>query len=123
MAAARMDQMQQSITALQQSLTEVTQEVVNLRAAAATSSASLSALQATANTAWDAQAARMNALEKEIEEARDLIRQGGNQGPREHMWNLEHKGIFKEYAGDQKSYRSWAKRFSAPRAYFLHWRN
>ena len=113
MAAARMDQMQQAIAALQQSLTEVTQEVVNLRAAATTSSAGLQALRLTANTAWDAQAARMDALEKEIEEARALIGQGSNHGPREHLCNLEHKGTLKEYAGDQKSYRSWAKRFSA----------
>ena len=56
MAAARMDQLQQTIAALQQSLTEVTQEVVNLRAAATTSSANLTALQTTASTAWDAQA-------------------------------------------------------------------
>ena len=113
MAAARMDQMQQTIAALQQSLTEVTQEVVNLRAAATTSSTNLTALQTTANTAWDAQAQRMDALEKDIDETGALIGQGGIHGPGEHLWNLEHKGTLKEYSGDQKSYRSWLKRLSS----------
>ena len=47
-----MDQMQQIITALQLSLTEVTQELVNLRVTVTTSSTALTALQATANAAW-----------------------------------------------------------------------
>ena len=101
-----MDQMQQIINALQQSLTEVIQEVVSLRATVTTSGAALTALQATANAAWDTQATRMDTLEKELEDARALIAQGGNHGPKEHFWNLEHKGTLKEYSGDQKSYRS-----------------
>ena len=105
--------MQQTIAALQQSLTEVTRAVVNLRDTATANANNLSTLQATSNTAWDGHATRMDALEQDIEATRNLIGQGGNNGPREHMWNLEHKGTLKEYSGDQKSYRSWAKRLSA----------
>ena len=108
-----MDQMQQVITALQQSLTEVTQEVVNLRVTVTASGAAMIALQATANAAWDTQAARMDVLEKELEDARALIAQGGHREPKEHFWNLEHKGTPKEYSGDQKSCRPWARRLSA----------
>ena len=82
MAAARIDQMQQIITALQQSLTEVTQEVVNLRATVTTSGAVLIALQATANAAWDTQATRMDTLEEELENARALIARAATTAPR-----------------------------------------
>ena len=91
----------------------MTQEVVNLRATATASGAALTALQATANAAWDSQAQRMDTLEKELEDTRGLLAQVGNQGPREHFWNLEHKGTLKEYSGDQKSYRPWARRLTA----------
>ena len=108
-----MDQIQQIITALQQSLAEETQEVVNFRATVTTSGTALTALQATANTAWDTQATHMDALEKELEDARALIAQGGSHGPKDHFWNLEHKGTLKEYSGDQKSYHPWVRRLSA----------
>ena len=40
----------------------------------------------------------MNDLEKEIENARALIAQGGgNNSVKELYWNLEHKGTLKEY--------------------------
>ena len=111
MAAARMDQMQQIITALQLSLTEVTQEVHNLRATVTTSGTALTALQATANSAWTKQDDRMIELEKDIDETKKMLSQGGNV--KEFHWNLEHKGTLKEYSGDQKSYKTWARRFSA----------
>ena len=38
---------------------------------------------------------------------------GGAREERTEHWNLEHKGTVKEYGGDQKSYRQWAKRLSA----------
>ena len=103
--------MQQIITALQLSLTEVTQEVHNLRATVTTSGTALTALQATANSAWTKQDNRMNEFEKEIEETKKMLSQGGNA--KEFHWNLEHKGTLKEYSGDQKSYKTWARRFSA----------
>ena len=56
---------------------------------------------------------RMNDLEKEIENARTLIAQGGGSSVKELYWNLEHKGTLKEYSGDPKSYKAWARRFSA----------
>ena len=104
MAAARMEQL---IAALQMSLTEVTQEVVNLRATVVTNANALTALQATANSAWARQDDRMNYLEKEIEEAKKMQGQGTNV--KEFHWNLEHKGTLKEYAGDPKAYRQWAR--------------
>ena len=103
--------MEQLVAALQLSLTEVTQEVVNLRATVATNEQAMTALQATANSAWTRQDSRMNILEKEIEEAKRMQGQGNNV--KEFHWNLEHKGTLKEYAGDSKAYRPWARRFSA----------
>ena len=109
-----MDQMNQILTAVQQSMTEVTQEVVNLRATVTANGTAMAALQATANAAWDAQKTRMDDIEKDLEEAQSQIRRGGGvREERTENWNLEHKGTVKEYGGDQKSYRQWAKRLSA----------
>ena len=94
--------MEQLVAALQVSLTEVTQEVVNFRATVTTTEQAINALQGTANAAWTRQDSRMNVLEKEIEEARKM--QGQGSSVKEFHWNLEHKGTLKEYAGDSKAY-------------------
>ena len=103
--------MEQLVAALQVSLTEVTQEVVNIRATVTATEQAMNAWQGTANAAWTRQDSRMNILEKEIEEAKRMQGQGNNV--KEFHWNLEHKGTLKEYAGDTKAYRAWARRFSA----------
>ena len=68
MTAARMDHMQGVIDALRQSLTEMTIEVVNFRAAVTSNIGTMANLNATANAASDAQAKRMDDLENGLQE-------------------------------------------------------
>ncbi len=97
--ANRMDQMQSTIEALRVSLSEVTAEVISLRAAANASATQIATLTATSTAAWEGLTARANQTESDVTDVQGQIRQGGGQGdggsrePRE--WELLHKGDHK----------------------------
>ena len=108
-------QIQQMVLALQQSLVELTQEVQQLKAKTETSTGGLASLKATSEAAWGGITARIDAAEKIVTEVKGQMHSQGaaphqGDGPR---WNLEHKGALKEYNGDKKTYRPWAKKVMA----------
>ena len=114
---ATIQQMQGVIAALQQSLIDVTQEAVNLRALTTQNRGAIEHLTQTSMQTWGAQAARIDTVENDLNDAQAQIRRGGGGGgggdrePRE--WNLLHKGDVDKYAGDRKTYKTWARRVVA----------
>ena len=114
-AQATIQQMQGVMATLQQALTDVTQEAVNLRALATQNRAAYESLQQTSMQTWTAQSTRMDALEQEIQDAQAQIRRsGGGGGTREPRdWNMVHKGDVDKYGGDRKTYKSWARKVIA----------
>ena len=107
-------QMSNMITALQQAIIDLTTEVGAVKANLNTTATSLHTLNGTSNTSWGDLTTRLDDIEKEITEMQAKM-QIGNHGAssKPHYWNLEHKGTLKEYAGDRKAYRPWAKKVAA----------
>ena len=106
-AAATIQQMQGVIAVLQQQLTDVTQETVNLRALVAQNRTAVEALTATSTQSWSTQTARIDSLETELGDAQAQIRRGGGGAgePREPKeWNLLHKGDVDKFIGDAYGY-------------------
>ena len=115
-ATATIQQMQGVIAVLQQQLTDVTQETVNLRALVAQNRTAVKALTATSTQSWSTQTARIDSLETELGDAQAQIRRGGGGAgePREPKeWNLLHKGDVDKYNGDRKQYRQWSRKLAA----------
>ena len=116
--AMAQQQMQQMLMSLQQSLMELTQEMQQMKVKVDASTDGLATLEATSEGAWGSLTKRLDEANAEITEAQSQIRRGGggggghrdDDGPR---WNLEHKGTLKEYGGDKKAYRPWAKKVMA----------
>ena len=102
------------ITALQQAIIDLTTEVGAVKANLNTTATSLHTLNGTSNTSWGDLTTRLDDIEKEITEMQAKM-QIGNHGAssKPHYWNFEHKGTLKEYAGDRKAYRPWAKKVAA----------
>ena len=119
----RMDQMNQLITVLQGAMTDATQEIVNLRTTVSDTSNMAINLKNTSDAAWTSQTAKISQIENDLQDAKrnidttfqDLKTQiGANQhSPNRNFWSLEHKGTLKEFAGDKKLYKSWAKKVKA----------
>ena len=107
-------QMQQMIMTLQQSLVELTGEVQQMKVTTEASASGLFNLTQKSNDAWERIAKRIDDAEAGIADVQGQVRRGGgghhDDGPR---WNLEHKGTLKEYSGDKKNYRPWAKKVMA----------
>ena len=110
-----MDNMQSVNDGFRQSLTEMTIEVVNLRAAVSSNTRASGSLSATANAAWDSQAKRIDELEKDTEDVQGQVRRGSgpNRDEDGSRWNLPYKGELKEYSGDKKTYRACAGKVAA----------
>jgi hypothetical protein len=114
-----MQQMQATIEALRASLTEVTTEVVKLRASADASAAQIASLTSSSKDAWEGLTARVDQTESDITDVQGHIRRGGGPGdggvrerePRE--WDLMHKGDLKEFNGDKKVYKAWTEKVHA----------
>ncbi len=75
---------QATIEALRAPLTEVTTEVISLRAAANASATAVANLTATCNTAWDGLSARADQIESDIPDVQGQIRRGGGPGDDAH---------------------------------------
>ena len=105
-------QMANMITALQQTIVELTTEVGIVKTNLNTTAASLQALSGTSNTSWGNLSQRIDDIDTDIADLQTKT-QGGNNGTRTFHWNLEHKGTLKDYAGDRKAYRPWAKKVAA----------
>ena len=107
--ANRMDQMQSTIEALRVSLTEVTTEVISLRAAANASASQIATLTATSTSAWEGLTARADQTESDVTDVQGLIRRGGRPGDGgqrfDREWGLAHKGDLKEFSGKKQQYR------------------
>ena len=110
-----MDQMRATIDALRGSLTEVTTEVISLRAAANASATAIANLTATSNSALGGHATRMDQIDSDITDVQGHVRRGGGVevSSYEREWDLLHKGDFKEFNGDKKLYRAWVKKAQA----------
>ena len=119
-AAATIQQMQSVIAALQQQLTDVTQETVNLRTLVAQNRTAVESLTATSTQSWATQSARLDSLENDLGDTQAQVRRSGGAGgggggdarePKE--WNLLHKGDVDKYSGDRKQYRAWSRKLIA----------
>ena len=107
-------QMQNMIMGLQQSLVDLTNEVQQLKTKGEATATGLTTLTNTSTNAWAGIVKRLDDAGAEIENVKNKIGSGGGGG---HdggaRWNLEHKGTLKEYSGDKKQYRPWAKKVMA----------
>ena len=118
-AQATIQQMQGVIAVLQQQLTDITQETVNLRTLVAQNRAAVEALTATSTQSWSTQTARIDSIETELGDAQEQIHRNGSGGggagdPKEPKeWNLLHKGDVDKYNGDRKQYRQWSRKLAA----------
>ena len=99
----RIDALQATVGVLQTALTDATQEIVNMKAM-------IQDLHDRSGTAWTRIDARIGAIEVEVTEIRGQDRRAGNTGDK---WNLDHKGALKDFDGDKKKYKLWAKRVKA----------
>ena len=116
--AMRMDQMQSTIEALRVSLTDVTTEVIKLRASADASAAQIATLTASSKAAWEGLSARVDQTESDVTDVQGHVRRGGGPGDGggqrfERDWDLQTKGDLKEFSGDKKEYRQWAQKVQA----------
>ena len=66
--------MQTTIEALRVSLTEVTTEVISLRAAVTTSAAQIATLTGTSKSAWDGLTARADQVESDVTDLQEHLR-------------------------------------------------
>ena len=72
--------MQSVIAALQQQLTDVTQETVNLRTLVAQNRTAVETLTSTSTQSWATQSARIDKLENDMGETQAQVRRSGGAG-------------------------------------------
>ena len=79
-AIATIQQMQGFMAVLQQQLTDLMRETVNLRTLETQNRAAVETLTATATQLWSTQAARIDSIETELGDAQAQIRRNGSGG-------------------------------------------
>ena len=79
-ASATIQHMQGVIAALQQQLTDVTQEIVNLRTLVTQNRTAVETLTTTSTQSWSTQTARIDSIETELGDTQAQIRRSGGGG-------------------------------------------
>ena len=111
MVEQRIQILENSINALNLTVRDMAAETVQIRAAAAQAQQALASLTQRSDDAWVAQQSKIDDLEQELADMKSQMRRGGGRDYQK--WNLDHKGTVKEYNGDIKMYKGWAKKFMA----------
>ena len=111
MVEQRIQILENSINALNLTVRDMAAETVQIRAAAAQAQQALASLTQRSDDAWVAQQSKIDDLEQELADMKPHMRRGG--GRDDQKWNLDNKGTVKEYNGDIKMYKGWAKKFMA----------
>ena len=113
--------MEAMMTAMRQSMTDLTTEMVNVRTILAQTQAlvnqnqsGLNTLTATSTAAWQEKDKKINDMKDAIDDLQaQLRRTGGRDDSQQKYWHLEHKGTLKVYDGSKKDYRAWSKQVMA----------
>ena len=116
-----MANMEAMMTAMRQSMTDLTTEMVTVRTILAQTQAlvnqnqtGLNTLTATSTAAWQEKDKKTNEMKDAIDELQaQLRRTGGRDDSQQKYWHLEHKGTLKVYDGSKKDYRAWSKQVMA----------
>ena len=106
-AQQRLDQMDQVVLVMQQTIGDLTRQLIDVQAREAD-------LRIEAKKAWDKQEAEAVNMETEIDDLKDKI-SNGQKDKRDpgSFWHLDHKGGLQNFDGDKSKYRAWAVKLKA----------